>query len=38
MIPIPIPALTPSRWADNFSAPGCDGTEEHKFQHPFLQV
>ncbi|NXL20980.1 S35F6 protein, partial [Setophaga kirtlandii] len=26
------------RWADNFSAPGCDGTEEHKFQHPFLQA
>ncbi|NXF72068.1 S35F6 protein, partial [Sclerurus mexicanus] len=26
------------RWADNFSAPGCDGTEEHRFQHPFLQA
>ncbi|XP_010134358.1 PREDICTED: solute carrier family 35 member F6-like, partial [Buceros rhinoceros silvestris] len=25
-------------WADNFSAPGCDGTEEHSFQHPFLQA
>ncbi|XP_039577488.1 solute carrier family 35 member F6 isoform X2 [Passer montanus] len=38
MIPIPIPALAPPRWADNFSAPGCDGTAEHKFQHPFLQA
>lgn len=27
-----------SRWADNFSAAGCRGTEEHPFQHPFLQV
>ncbi|XP_071273244.1 solute carrier family 35 member F6 isoform X3 [Agelaius tricolor] len=27
-----------AKWADNFSAPGCDGTEEHKFQHPFLQA
>ncbi|NWX07599.1 S35F6 protein, partial [Caloenas nicobarica] len=26
------------RWADNFSAPGCGGTEEHGFQHPFLQA
>ncbi|NWU88071.1 S35F6 protein, partial [Onychorhynchus coronatus] len=26
------------RWADNFSAPGCAGTEEHRFQHPFLQA
>uniref|UniRef100_A0A8C0C132 Uncharacterized protein n=1 Tax=Buteo japonicus TaxID=224669 RepID=A0A8C0C132_9AVES len=25
-------------WADNFSATGCGGTEEHGFQHPFLQV
>ncbi|NWV28753.1 S35F6 protein, partial [Origma solitaria] len=32
-----IPALPP-RWADSFSAPGCDGTEEHRFQHPFLQA
>ncbi|NXG75625.1 S35F6 protein, partial [Baryphthengus martii] len=27
-----------AKWADNFSAPGCGGTEEHGFQHPFLQV
>ncbi|XP_064267556.1 solute carrier family 35 member F6 isoform X1 [Passer domesticus] len=27
-----------AKWADNFSAPGCDGTAEHKFQHPFLQA
>ncbi|XP_063009286.1 solute carrier family 35 member F6-like [Melospiza melodia melodia] len=27
-----------AKWADNFSAPGCDGKEEHKFQHPFLQA
>ncbi|NWY22465.1 S35F6 protein, partial [Aphelocoma coerulescens] len=27
-----------AKWADNFSAPGCDGTEEHRFQHPFLQA
>ncbi|NWZ29763.1 S35F6 protein, partial [Asarcornis scutulata] len=26
------------RWADNFSAGGCGGTEEHRFQHPFLQA
>ncbi|NWS78970.1 S35F6 protein, partial [Crotophaga sulcirostris] len=26
------------RWADNFSAVGCSGTEEHGFQHPFLQA
>ncbi|XP_010160683.2 solute carrier family 35 member F6-like, partial [Antrostomus carolinensis] len=25
-------------WADNFSAGGCGGTEEHSFQHPFLQA
>ncbi|NWU56670.1 S35F6 protein, partial [Dromas ardeola] len=28
----------PRRWADNFSAAGCGGTEEHGFQHPFLQA
>ncbi|NXT88725.1 S35F6 protein, partial [Anhinga rufa] len=28
----------PRRWADNFSAAGCHGTEEHSFQHPFLQA
>uniref|UniRef100_A0A8C5X513 Uncharacterized protein n=1 Tax=Malurus cyaneus samueli TaxID=2593467 RepID=A0A8C5X513_9PASS len=27
-----------AKWADTLSAPGCNGTEEHKFQHPFLQV
>ncbi|NXL52475.1 S35F6 protein, partial [Podilymbus podiceps] len=27
-----------AKWADNFSAAGCGGTEEHGFQHPFLQV
>ncbi|NWT49151.1 S35F6 protein, partial [Chroicocephalus maculipennis] len=27
-----------AKWADNFSAAGCGGTEEHSFQHPFLQV
>uniref|UniRef100_A0A8C3U1G7 Solute carrier family 35 member F6 n=1 Tax=Catharus ustulatus TaxID=91951 RepID=A0A8C3U1G7_CATUS len=27
-----------AKWADNFSAPGCDGAEEHRFQHPFLQA
>ncbi|NXR27920.1 S35F6 protein, partial [Cinclus mexicanus] len=27
-----------AKWADNFSVPGCDGTEEHRFQHPFLQA
>lgn len=26
------------RWADNFVAPGCGGSQEHSFQHPFLQV
>ncbi|XP_009080154.1 PREDICTED: solute carrier family 35 member F6, partial [Acanthisitta chloris] len=25
-------------WADNLSAPGCEGTQEHRFQHPFLQA
>ncbi|KAF1527961.1 Solute carrier family 35 member F6, partial [Eudyptes sclateri] len=28
----------PRRWADNFSAAGCGGMEEHGFQHPFLQA
>ncbi|KFP06981.1 Solute carrier family 35 member F6, partial [Calypte anna] len=28
----------PPRWADNFSSVGCGGTEEHGFQHPFLQA
>lgn len=27
-----------AKWADNFSAAGCGGTEEHGFQHPFLQA
>ncbi|XP_032040665.1 solute carrier family 35 member F6 [Aythya fuligula] len=27
-----------AKWADNFSAGGCGGTEEHRFQHPFLQA
>ncbi|XP_040455257.1 solute carrier family 35 member F6 [Falco naumanni] len=27
-----------AKWADNFSASGCSGTEEHGFQHPFLQA
>ncbi|XP_065690708.2 solute carrier family 35 member F6 [Patagioenas fasciata] len=27
-----------AKWADNFSAPGCRGSEEHGFQHPFLQA
>eukprot|EP00076_Gallus_gallus_P039460 XP_025004998.1 solute carrier family 35 member F6 [Gallus gallus] len=27
-----------AKWADNFSAAGCGGTEEHSFQHPFLQA
>ncbi|XP_074676977.1 solute carrier family 35 member F6 [Strix aluco] len=27
-----------AKWADNFSAAGCSGTEEHSFQHPFLQA
>lgn len=26
------------RWADNFKARGCGESEEHSFQHPFLQV
>ncbi|NWJ06270.1 S35F6 protein, partial [Crypturellus undulatus] len=28
----------PFRWADRFSAAGCDGSEEHAFRHPFLQA
>ncbi|XP_060025849.1 solute carrier family 35 member F6 isoform X2 [Lagenorhynchus albirostris] len=27
-----------AKWADNFVAPGCGGSQEHSFQHPFLQV
>ncbi|NXY88614.1 S35F6 protein, partial [Alcedo cyanopectus] len=27
-----------AKWADNFSAAGCRGVEEHRFQHPFLQA
>ncbi|XP_061845757.1 solute carrier family 35 member F6 isoform X2 [Colius striatus] len=27
-----------AKWADNFTAAGCGGTEEHSFQHPFLQA
>ncbi|CAM9931968.1 unnamed protein product [Bubo scandiacus] len=27
-----------AKWADNFSAAGCSGMEEHSFQHPFLQA
>ncbi|KAM4603249.1 solute carrier family 35 member F6 isoform 2-T2 [Discoglossus pictus] len=27
-----------AKWADNFSAKGCNGSESHEFQHPFLQV
>lgn len=26
------------RWADMFSAPGCHGTKDHTFSHPFVQV
>ncbi|XP_060025851.1 solute carrier family 35 member F6 isoform X3 [Lagenorhynchus albirostris] len=26
-----------AKWADNFVAPGCGGSQEHSFQHPFLQ-
>lgn len=37
-ISCPNPATFLHRWADNFSAAGCGGTEEHSFQHPFLQV
>ncbi|KPP73936.1 solute carrier family 35 member F6-like, partial [Scleropages formosus] len=27
-----------AKWADNFSVPGCHGSEEHTFSHPFLQA
>ncbi|KAM9196088.1 solute carrier family 35 member F6 isoform 2-T2 [Mergus octosetaceus] len=27
-----------AKWADNFSAGGCGETEEHRFQHPFVQA
>ncbi|XP_032722901.1 solute carrier family 35 member F6 isoform X2 [Lontra canadensis] len=27
-----------AKWADNFMAPGCGGSKEHSFQHPFLQA
>ncbi|XP_039094281.1 solute carrier family 35 member F6 isoform X1 [Hyaena hyaena] len=27
-----------AKWADNFTAPGCGGSKEHSFQHPFLQA
>ncbi|XP_067327873.1 solute carrier family 35 member F6 [Anolis sagrei] len=27
-----------AKWADKLSAVGCNGTEEHNFQHPFLQA
>ncbi|XP_063296855.1 solute carrier family 35 member F6 [Pelobates fuscus] len=27
-----------AKWADNFSAKGCKGSESHEFQHPFLQA
>ncbi|XP_026969424.1 solute carrier family 35 member F6 isoform X1 [Lagenorhynchus albirostris] len=27
-----------AKWADNFVAPGCGGSQEHSFQHPFLQA
>ncbi|XP_033859880.1 solute carrier family 35 member F6-like [Acipenser ruthenus] len=27
-----------AKWADNFSAPGCKGSTEHSFSHPFLQA
>lgn len=26
------------RWADNFVAEGCGGSQEHSFTHPFVQV
>lgn len=26
------------RWADKFNAKGCGESQEHPFQHPFLQV
>ncbi|KAG9469794.1 solute carrier family 35 member F6 [Eleutherodactylus coqui] len=27
-----------AKWADNFSAEGCKGSQSHQFQHPFLQA
>lgn len=27
-----------AKWADNFKTEGCGGSEEHSFQHPFLQA
>uniref|UniRef100_A0A8B9S4M1 Solute carrier family 35 member F6 n=1 Tax=Apteryx owenii TaxID=8824 RepID=A0A8B9S4M1_APTOW len=27
-----------AKWADTFSAAGCGGTEDHGFNHPFLQA
>ncbi|XP_062981582.1 solute carrier family 35 member F6 [Elgaria multicarinata webbii] len=27
-----------AKWADKLSAPGCNGSTEHSFQHPFLQA
>ncbi|XP_063078632.1 solute carrier family 35 member F6 [Engraulis encrasicolus] len=27
-----------AKWADMFSAPGCNGVKEHEFSHPFLQA
>ncbi|XP_018121546.1 solute carrier family 35 member F6 [Xenopus laevis] len=27
-----------AKWADNFNAKGCNGSESHQFQHPFLQA
>ncbi|XP_075057236.1 solute carrier family 35 member F6 [Mixophyes fleayi] len=27
-----------AKWADNFSAKGCKGSDSHQFQHPFLQA
>ncbi|XP_040204313.1 solute carrier family 35 member F6 [Rana temporaria] len=27
-----------AKWADNFSAKGCNGEATHQFQHPFLQA
>ncbi|XP_015270654.1 PREDICTED: solute carrier family 35 member F6 [Gekko japonicus] len=27
-----------AKWADKLSAPGCNGTDTHYFEHPFLQA
>nr|XP_056709003.1 solute carrier family 35 member F6 [Euleptes europaea] len=27
-----------AKWADKLSAPGCNGTDIHSFEHPFLQA